>query len=359
MECGIVGPPFSGKSTLFNILTGAPESDYASPQRQPRRGVAHLEDPRLAALAPVFNSRKIVPATVEYVDVPGIASDEKRREPYPAQSLSELRGVEMLALVVRQFEAAEVPHPSGSIDPSRDLADATLEFIVNDLDIIERRLARVAKQHDPDSRRETELLERCREPLAGESSLRELDFSPEDDKFLRSFAFLSLKPLLVVLNLGEDATAEAELHLQKLVYGADYLKRRAGWVTVAAGIEAEISRLDQSDRQAFIEEIGFKLPTLDRIIKATFGLLGLITFFTGNEKECRAWPILSGSTALQAAGQVHDDMARGFIRAEVCRWDELSEAGSRAKLRETGKMRLEGKDYVVQDGDVVNIRFNV
>ncbi len=355
MECGIVGLPLSGKSTLFTILTGVP---LPLGGRDTRRGVAKLTDERLDALTDVYKSRKKVQATVEYVDIPGIIAKEGN-ELYPAGYLAELRSVSMLALVVRSFESEMIPHSVGSIDPARDAIDAMSEFIFNDLVTVENRLKKVKKLPDADSKKEAELLERCQTALENEQPLRELEFRPDEAKTLRTFSFLSLKPLLIVLNVGEEAAGDIDTLL------ADLNERigthpKVSTFAVVAGIEAEISDLDPEDRAEFLADLGFKRPTLDRMVKATFDLLGLITFLTSSETESRAWPIPYGSTAVQAAGTIHNDLARGFIRAEVCRWDDLVEVkGSIPKLRELGKVQLEGKDYVVKDGDTMHIRFNV
>lgn len=357
MECGIVGPPLSGKSTLFSILTGI-ESEQTG-HREVRHGISKLNDPRLDILANVSHSRKIVPATVEYVDIPGVVMQDGRRELYPAAYLAALRSVEMLALVVRAFDNPLIPSPSGSVNPLRDITGATLEFIVNDLITVERRLEKLTKTNTAESRKEADLLERCQTELENDRALRELDFTPEEEKILRSFSFLSLKPLLIVLNISEESVGEAD-RLLKQLSDESHLDHRVGWVSVAAEIEAEIIRLNPEDRELFSADLGFERPTLDRIIHATFDLLGMITFLTTGDEETRAWPIPAVSTAVQAAAVIHNDLARGFIRAEVCRWDELAEAnGSVAKLREAGKYRLEGKDYIVKEGDTLYIRFNV
>ncbi len=360
MKCGIVGPPLSGKSTLFNILTSVATVDQFSGKREPRRGIAKLADPRLDAIAGARESRKVVPATVEYIDVPGVSMDKQVRESYPASYLTELQGVDTLALVLREFQDDSIPHPAGSIDPQRDLSDAALEFIINDLAITERRLEKLAKAHDEDSKREAVLLEHCRDMLSDEKALREHEFKPEEEKVLRGYSLLSLKPLLIVVNLGEASAPDAKTILDGLKQKIRLAEKGIGWAVVAAGIEAEISTLEEADRGAFLTDLGFSLPALDRIKQATFNLLGLITFFTTNENESRAWSITSDSTAVQAAGTIHNDLARGFIRAEVCRWDELVETdGSFSRLKESGKLRLEGKDYIVADGDVLQVRFNV
>jgi len=360
MECGIVGPPQSGKTTLFGLLTGYAPADAAYGRREILRGIAKLPDARIDALAVVSKSRKLVPATVEYVDIPGVAVTPEKREPYPAAYLAELRGVAMLMLVIRDFASPEIPHPRGKVDPAADLIDASLEFIFNDLSTIEKRLHRLSKQHDPLLKKEGELLERCQLALQAEKHLRELEFTPEEEKILRGFAFLSLKPLLIVLNVGEEGTKEAEAKLEELKAKAGNIGSNVGWVVCAASIEGEIARLEEEERALFMEELGFKESALERIVRATFDLLGLITFFTTGDKDTTAWAIRKGSNAVIAAGAIHDDIARGFIRAEIYGWKELVAAnGSHAKLKEEGKLRLEGKEYIVQDGDVINVRFNI
>ncbi|HHE46148.1 MAG TPA: redox-regulated ATPase YchF, partial [Bacteroidetes bacterium] len=230
----------------------------------------------------------------------------------------------------------------------------------NDLAIVERRLEKITRLHNADFKREVKILTHCQEMLSDQHALREYDFKPDEEKILRSYSFLSLKPLLIVLNLGEASVPDAGRILDDLKQETGLPERKTGWAAVAAGIESEINALEESDRDAFLNDLGFSLPALDRITRATFNLLGLVTFFTTSEKESRAWSIPAGSTAVQAAAAIHNDLARGFIRAEVCRWDELVEMdGSYGRLKETGKLRLEGRDYVVADGDVLLIRFNV
>jgi ribosome-binding ATPase len=359
MECGIVGPPSSGKSTLFSILTNQEPGSFDCNSRETRRGVAKLNDHRLDELAAIVKARKIVHATVDYVDVPGFAAKSDKPEPYPAWYLSELRGTDMLAIVVRDFENPIVSHPSGSIDPLRDLSDAAFEFIISDLDVVERRLNRVSKLHDKESKAEAELLEKCRAHLSEDGSLRDLEFTQEEQKKLRGFSFLSLKPLLVILNLGDENAPEADARLRTMQNKVDCLRDHVRWVAVAAGMESEINMLDEEERAPFMEELGFSLPALDRIIKATFELMGMITFLTIGPKESRAWSVTKGATAVKAARVIHEDIARGFIRAEMYNWKDLLDAGSEAEMKKTGKMRLEGKDYIMQDGDVMNVRFNV
>ncbi|NQU06344.1 MAG: redox-regulated ATPase YchF [Calditrichaeota bacterium] len=360
MKCGIIGAPLSGKSTLFNILTGIVDVNTVNISRtETRYGIARVEDERLDSLARVSESKKIVPTTVEYIDIPGFEVKERHLEPFPPRHLSELGGVNMLALVLRQFSNPSVPAPSGSVDPKRDLEHAELDFLVNDLTIIERRLVKLSKSHEVGAKREIPLLERCRDTLSNDTPLRNLELRPEEEKILRGYSLLSMKPLLVVLNCGEDEASDPWDLVADLKKGFPDVGSKVGWVAAAAGIEAEIDALPEEDRGVFLAELGFKLPTLDRIIHRTYDLLGLITFFTTSEKDSHAWSIPAGWTAVEAAAVIHNDIARGFIRSEVYQWDELIELGSYSKLRDAGRLRLEGKGYVVKDGDVLHIRFNI
>lgn len=359
MHCGIVGPPLAGKSSLFTSLTGLPIQPAGSGRKETRRGVAKLVDSRLDQIAAIWKPKKVTYATVEYVDIPGFTSRVDSKEPYPPAYLSELRAVDMLALVIRDFENDQAPHPAGKIDAVRDLEDALLEFVVNDLGVAERRLIRLQKINDPAYKIETELLERCMSALSTGTHLRDMEFTESERNILRAFSFLSIKPLLIVLNVGEEIARNPWDHLEELKKQQDSLGKRVEWIPAAAGIEAEIAQLSEDERLPFLQDLGFRLPTLDRLITATYSLLGLITFFTGGDKECRARSVPAGSDAVKAAGKVHQDMARGFIRAEVFSWKEFVEAGSEARLKETGKMRVEGRNYIVQDGDVINVRFNV
>jgi len=360
MKCGIIGAPLSGKSTLFNILTGISNTENTGRSRsETRYGIARVEDERLNMLAKVSESKKIVPTTVEYIDIPGFEVKERHLEPFPPRFLSELGGANMLALVLKQFADPSIPASGGSIDPKRDLENAELDFLVNDLTIIERRIEKLSKSHEAEAKREIPLLERCRDTLSNDTPLRNLDLRPEEEKILRGYSLLSLKPLLVVLNCGEDEAADPWDLVADLKNNFPDLGAKVGWVAAAAGIEAEIDALPEEDRAVFLAEMGFKLPTLDRMIHRTFDLLGLITFFTTSEKDSHAWSIPAGWTAVKAASVIHDDIARGFIRAEVYQWEELIELGSYSKLRDTGRLRLEGKGYIVKDGDVINVRFNI
>jgi len=359
MLAGIVGLPQAGKTTLFSILTGF-VTEQGTSAREIHRGIAKLTDHRLTALAEVYKARKIVQATVEYIDIPGVPiRDGGTPEPYPPAYLTALKGVTMLVLVVRGFNNPSIPHPFGSVNPAKDLQHAELEFIFNDLSVIERRLEKLAKGRDAESRKEAEILTFCKESLENEIPLRNLTFNEDQEKIIRGFSFLSHKPLLVVLNVSAEDVPTAGEQLMSL-QNVNAQSNLIEWVTVCAEIEAEIAALDPEERIPFLNDLGFTLPTLDRVVSATFRLLGMITFLTAGEKETRAWPVAAGATAVQAARVIHEDLARGFIRAEVCWWEDLVRVkGSEAQLRKEGKMRLEGKEYIVKDGDTLNIRFNV
>ncbi|MDQ7008098.1 MAG: redox-regulated ATPase YchF [Acidobacteriota bacterium] len=355
MDIGLCGLPRSGKTTLWKILTGQEVPPGARPET--RRGVTRVPDPRLDRLAALFKPRKTTPATVTYVD---LAPMEKGSGRADNPILGELRKSEALLVVLRAWDDPADPHPEGSIDPSRDLDSLETEFLLADMDVAQRRLERlegiIAKANREEDRREKELLSRVLAILEEERPLRETAFSPEELKTLRGYAFLSARPLLVAVNLPEDRTSE--LGAGPEAFGLERLAGRPGcdFVALSARIEEEIAALDEEDARAFREDLGITEPALDRLIRASYRLLGLISFFTVGEDECRAWTIRQGTLARSAAGAIHTDLEKGFIRAETLNWEELLEAGSLAAARERGVLRLEGKDYQVQDGDVMHIR---
>jgi GTP-binding protein YchF len=358
MKVGILGLAASGKSTLFHLLTGQ-KGDGAPGRRDAAQvGVAQVPDPRLEALASMYLPKKKTPATVAYVDAPGMP-EEHRRE--AAFNLPELRAADVLMVVVRAFPDDTVPHPMGSSDPLRDLRHIEQEFILQDQLVVEKRLERVrrdlAKRKVPELVLELDLLEHCLEILEAERPLRSADFASSDEKLLRGFTFLSFKPLLVVVNVGED-----EIASDPFADGAweRWLGRpKTAFTRVCATLESELAELDGADAEAFMEELGVRDGALDRVIRESYRLLGLISFFTVGEDECRAWSVPAGTPAVEAGGVIHSDIQRGFIRAEVVPYGELLDAGSLAACRQRGTLRLEGKTYVVQDGEVVHFRFNV
>jgi GTP-binding protein YchF len=361
MRTGIIGLPRSGKTTLFRILTRAHLEAHAA-HAPVHIGVATVPDERLDRLAEVFRPRKVTHAQVEYVDVagltgPGALASERSKQ---ATYLAELRLVDALLHVVRGFEDPALPHPRGSLDAQRDLQEIELELMVSDLDQILRRSERIEKdlkkRKDPALEHELALLARCGKALEAERPLRELEFSAEEEKRLSSFQFLSRKPMLCVLNLSDEQAAELDRAVVQ--HGLAALAKRPGTavVPVAGRIEAELAELEGADADELRRSYGLETSGRERIIGATYALLGLISFFTVGEVECRAWTVRRGITALRAAGIVHSDLERGFIRAEVARWNDLVTGGGWAGAREQGKVKLEGREYVVEDGDVLQIR---
>ncbi len=355
MRTGIVGLPRGGKTTLFKILTHA-RLDARAAQAATHVGVARVPDPRLERLAELYQPRKVTHATVEYVDIGGLAKDRAK----DAALLAPLREVDALAHVVRVFDHPGVPPASGKIDPLGDVQTLELELMLADLDQITRRVERIEKdlkkKKDAQLERELALLVRCRAAIEAEKPLRELEFDPAEQRVLTSFMFLSRRPMLYVLNLGDDEVAEIEAAVERHHLGALAGRPNTAIVPICGRIEAELAELGEAEAAEMLASYGLKESGLDRLIHATYELLGLISFFTAGDPEVRAWTIRRGTSAVKAAGVVHSDMERGFIRAEVVRWDDLLEAGSLAAARERGKARLEGKDYVVQEGDVILFR---
>jgi GTP-binding protein YchF len=357
MEFGILGLELSGKTTLFSLLTGH-RVTAAHGKREAHVGVAHVPDVRLDHLAKVFAPRKAVAATVRFVDVPGIAKGAS-----PSLNLPELRTMDGLAAVVRGFASTIVPHPEGSIAPARDVELLETELLLADLAVVENRMHRLdselKKHRTPDLEAERSALERCRLALEAGTPLRRVGLSADDRQHLKGFGFLSLKPLLVVLNVGEESAAD----LAGALVGAGLDRWRGGDGVAAsaacATLEQEISVLAPADQAAFLADLGLPDRALDRLLRASYDLLGLVSFFTVGDAEVRAWSVPQGAHAVKAAGAVHTDMERGFIRAEVTPWRELVDAGSFAACRTHGTLRLEGRDYVVRDGDVITFRFNV
>lgn len=349
----LIGAPGAGKSTVFDALTSTPQGPHFSSQDRHRLGTVKVPDPRLEALEELYRPKKCTPAEVTFVDV-GLppASGEPRRLGELTAFLSE---ADAFSLVVQAF--GEMDYRGREPDPVAQLEAMLLELIVADLEKVERRLQRLAEERQKGQKGlETEeaLLERCRAWLEAERPLRRLALKPEEDKRLRGFRFLSQKPLLVVANVAETrldgsgleplraACAEADLEL----------------IAFCAPLEAEIAQLDAEAQTAFLQDYGLERPARERLIRAAYRLLGLISFFTVGEDEVRAWTVPYGTAAQEAAGKIHSDMERGFIRAETVGWQELVAAGSWAACREQGLLRLEGKTYLVQDGDVIHVRFN-
>ena len=352
MKLGILGFPKSGKTTLFNLLTGAEaETGKFTVQREAHVGVAKVPDQRLELLRDLYNPRRYVPATIDYVDIPGLELGKGAED----AELVALKNVDALVHVVRAFADDEISHPSGSVDAERDLVDLDLELILADHALVDRRREKLEHSKKRGLSREEEaelalLVDKVLPQLEAEQPLRAMDLDEDEDKRLRGFQLLSAKPMLVVVNGDEESlAAEPALPLSAGVEA----------IAVSAPIETEIAGLDSEEQQAFLEDLGLDRPSLDRILAASYALLERISFFTVGEDEVRAWTIRRGTNAHRAAGAIHSDIERGFIRAEVVRWDALLEAGSMSACRDNATLRLEGKEYVVQDGDVVHFRFNV
>jgi len=357
MEFGILGLELSGKTTLFSLLTGhEPAAGHGKPSVHV--GVAQVPDSRLDRLSALFKPKKHTPATVRFVDVPGITKGGSA-----SLNLPELRNMDGLAVVVRSFPFDAVPHPEGSLGPVRDLELVETELLLNDLSVATSRLERLArdlaKRRTAELEAERDALERCRAALEAGTQLRRVDLTAEERRLLKGFAFLTLKPMLVVLNAGEADSANLAGAVERAGLAGLSAQPAVAVSVVCATIEEEISRLAPADQAAFLADLGLPDRALDRLLQAAYALLGLISFFTAGDDECRAWSIPDGTTAVKAAGVIHSDFERGFIRAEIVPWEELIDAGSFAACRPRGTLRLEGKDYVVRDGDVVTFRFNV
>jgi ribosome-binding ATPase len=358
MKVGIIGLSSVGKSTLFSLLTGA-AAPAPGGRPEARLGVARVPDARVDALAKIYSPKKKTLATVEYVDVPGVAKGEGAA----LVDLPALRGTDALVHVVRAFESDLVPHPDGSVDPLRDVKMLELELILADLGAVERRIERLAanikKLNKAEDVAEHATFLKMKASLESEKPLRDLELTEDERKRLRNYSFLSDKPLLLALNLGEGQIRNAAALLESSGIAAFAAGPGLAVCPVSAPIEAEMAELAPEDARGFREEMGLTEPGLDRVIRTSYTLLGLISFLTAGEDECRAWTIRKGTKAQLAAGAIHSDIERGFIRAEVVAFDDLVAAGSLAACRDKGTLRLEGKEYVVRDGDVINFRFNV
>jgi ribosome-binding ATPase len=355
MQTGIIGLPLVGKTSLFRILTRARVEARSAPN-QTHVGIARVPDVRLVKLAEVFTPKKITYATIEYVDIGGLQKDREKN----AASLVPLREADALAHVVRLFEDPAVPREAGPLDAVRDIENVEIELMLNDLEQASKRIERVEKdlkkKKDPLVEAELALLTRCRQALESEKPLRELEFKPEERKMLHGFKFLTQKPMLYVLNLGDEEATEADRAVER-----HHLERLAGKPQTAVvpfygKIEAELAELGDAESAEMMRAYGLTESGRDRLIQATYRLLGLISFLTCGEPEVRAWTIERGMTAPKAAGAIHSDIERGFIKAEVVNWENLLAAGSFAVARERGQVRLEGKEYVVQEGDVILFR---
>lgn len=356
MRLGIIGLPQSGKTTLFNALTrGSAPTGISAGKIEMHTAVVDVPDARVDKLSAMFNPKKTIYAKVTYVDIAGLDGSSGKGE-ISGALLNQLTQMDGFIHVVRCFEDESVPHIHGSIDPARDLAAMDSEFILNDLIAVERKLERLNEEHKKGGGREKSVIEteievftRFQKALSEEIPLRDIEITREDEKSLSGYGFLSRKPVLIVLNIAEGQAAPA----------LEYTHKHSTLVPLQAKLEMDIAQLPPAEMAEFLKEYGIEEPSLNRMIRLSYDLLGLQSFFTVGEDECRAWTVRIGATAPEAAGEIHTDLQKGFIRAEVVHYDDLVACGGMNEAKAKGKLRLEGKEYIVKEGDIVHIRFNL
>ena len=366
MKLGIVGLPNGGKSTLFNSLTkaGAESANYPFCTIDPNVGIVTVPDERLNVLGEMYQTKKIIPAAIEFVDIAGLVKGASKGEGLGNQFLANIREVDAIVHVVRCFEDSNIVHVDGNIDPLRDIETINFELIFSDLEILERRIAKTVKvsRNDKSAAKELELLQKIKAHLE-DGRLAKTFSGAEDDEekeWLESYNLLTYKPVIYAANVAEEELADDGAGNEGVCRIREYAAKEESEVfAVCAQIEQEIAELDDDEKKMFLEELGLSESGLEKLIKASYRLLGLISYLTAGEPEVRAWTITKGTKAPQAAGKIHTDFERGFIRAEVVSYEHLTGCGSHAAAKEKGLVRLEGKDYVVQDGDIMLFRFNV
>lgn len=363
LTAGIVGLPNVGKSTLFNAITkaGALAANYPFATIDPNVGIVEVPDTRLNKLTEMVEPKKTIPTTFEFTDIAGIVKGASKGEGLGNKFLSHIREVDAICQVVRAFDDENVTHVAGRVNPLDDIEVINMELVLADLESVEKRLPRIekmARQKDKTAEMEFRILSRIKEALEEGNPVRSLDFNDEDQKYVNQAQLLTSKKMLYIANVSEDEIGDDENDKVKTIreYAA---KEDSEVIVISAKIEEEIATLDDEDKEMFLEDLGIEEPGLDRLIRTTYDLLGLSTYFTAGVQEVRAWTFRQGMTAPQCAGIIHTDFERGFIRAEVTSYDDYVEHGGEQGAKEAGKQRLEGKDYIMKDGDIVHFRFNV
>ncbi|WP_265730938.1 redox-regulated ATPase YchF [Staphylococcus haemolyticus] len=363
LTAGIVGLPNVGKSTLFNAITkaGALAANYPFATIDPNVGIVEVPDSRLNKLTEMVKPKKTIPTTFEFTDIAGIVKGASKGEGLGNKFLSHIREVDAICQVVRAFDDENVTHVSGCVNPLDDIEVINMELVLADLESVEKRLPRIekmARQKDKTAEMEMRILSRIKEALENGDPVRSLDFNEEDQRYVNQAQLLTSKKMLYIANVGEDEIGDEDNDKVKAIreYAA---KEDSEVIVISAKIEEEIATLDDEDREMFLEDLGIEEPGLDVLIRTTYDLLGLSTYFTAGVQEVRAWTFRQGMTAPQCAGIIHTDFERGFIRAEVTSYDDYVEHGGEQGAKEAGKQRLEGKEYIMQDGDIVHFRFNV
>lgn len=363
LTAGIVGLPNVGKSTLFNAITkaGALAANYPFATIDPNVGIVEVPDSRLNKLTEMVEPKKTIPTTFEFTDIAGIVKGASKGEGLGNKFLSHIREVDAICQVVRAFDDENVTHVSGRVNPLDDIEVINIELVLADLESVEKRLPRIekmARQKDKTAEMEMRILSRIKEALENGDPVRSLDFNEEDQRYVNQAQLLTSKKMLYIANVGEDEIGDEDNDKVKAI--REYAtKEDSEVIVISAKIEEEIATLDDEDREMFLEDLGIEEPGLDVLIRTTYDLLGLSTYFTAGVQEVRAWTFRQGMTAPQCAGIIHTDFERGFIRAEVTSYDDYVEHGGEQGAKEAGKQRLEGKEYIMQDGDIVHFRFNV